>query len=104
MVTKGYKLSYFGILAAILGLIITLIAQLFAIIDDSYTFGNIWFLGVLSSIVGLIGSLLIYKNKSMGILILSISIVLGIISISYLYLIPAILQLICIFKVSKQDK
>ncbi|HFR4168331.1 hypothetical protein [Bacillus cereus] len=104
MSTKGYKLSYVGILAAILGLIITLIAQLFAIIDDSYTFGNIWFLGVLSSVVGLIGSLLIYKNKNMGILILSISIVLGVISISYLYLIPAILQLICIFKVSKQYK
>lgn len=104
MSTKGYKLSYVGILAAILGLIITLIAQLFAIIDDSYTFGNIWFLGVLSSVVGLIGSLLIYKNKNIGILILSISIVLGVISISYLYLIPAILQLICIFKVSKQYK
>lgn len=104
MSTKGYKLSYVGILAAILGLIITLIAQLFAIIDDSYAFGNIWFLGVLSSVVGLIGSLLIYKNKNMGILILSISIVLGVISISYLYLIPAILQLICIFKVSKQYK
>lgn len=88
--------SFLGVAAGVLGILIVTIAQLLAFIDDSYTFGNIWFLGIVGSIIGIIGACIINKSKTMAMLLIIVSIVLGIISISYFYVLPFIIQLICI--------
>ncbi|APC48844.1 hypothetical protein [Virgibacillus halodenitrificans] len=83
-----------AMLGGLLGIIISLTAQLFAIIDDSYTFGNIGFLGVLSGIIGIIGAFQVNRNNKLAAIILISSAILGFISISYLYILPATLVLI----------
>ena len=46
-------MKHVALIGGIVGLLFSIIAQLFAVIDDSYTFGNIGFLGVFSGIVAL---------------------------------------------------
>ena len=94
--------SFLGVFAGVIGILIVIVAQVFAIIDDSYSFGNIWFLGIFGSIVGMAGALFINKFKKSALYLIILSILLGIISISYLYLVPCIIQLICIIYISNK--
>lgn len=80
--------------AGILTILISIAAQLLAFIDDSYTIGNIWFLGVLSGILTIISANKINKNQKISILLLIVSFILGFISIAYLFVLPGILILI----------
>lgn len=82
-----------AMIGGLLGIIISLTAQFFAIIDDSYTFGNIGVLGVLSGAIGIIGAFQLNRNNKLAAVILISSIILGVISISFLYILPAILVL-----------
>lgn len=82
-----------AIIGGIVGSLISLLAMLFAIVDDSYTFGNIGLLGIVSGIIGIYGGLTLFKNNMTGSMLLLLSTVLGIVSISFLYAIPAILML-----------
>lgn len=84
------------LIAGLLTIIISLAAQLFAFIDDSYSIGNIWFLGLASGVLTLIGASKIKKSKKTALILLLISFVLGFISILYLFIVPAILILITI--------
>lgn len=82
------------VIAGILTIIISIAAQLLAIIDDSYTMGNIWFLGVLSGILTIISANKIHTKVKNSILLLIVSSILGFISIAYLFVLPGILNLI----------
>ncbi|UOQ84742.1 hypothetical protein [Gracilibacillus salinarum] len=84
------------LIAGFLTILISIAAQLSAIIDDSYTVGNIWFLGVTSGILTIIGAFKINNNKRTSLILLIISFILGVVSILYLFIVPAILLLITI--------
>ncbi|WP_102027729.1 hypothetical protein [Salirhabdus sp. Marseille-P4669] len=83
-----------AIVGGVVGIVISLFCQLFAIIDDSYTFGNIGFLGVISGIIAIIGANLMKRNKKYASFLLFLSCVTGIIAISYFYILPSLLTVI----------
>ncbi|MEC5423808.1 hypothetical protein QGM71_09925 [Virgibacillus sp. C22-A2] len=83
-----------AILGGVLGVVLSLLAQLFALIDDSYTFGNIGFLGIFSGVLGIIAGFQINKNTSFALIGLGIAILLGTIALSFLYFIPTVLMAI----------
>ena len=80
-----------GITGGVLGILFSLVCELFAITDDAYSFGNIWFLGVLSGILAIIG--ISKLNKKFAAPMVVVSCILGIIGISYFYILPAILSI-----------
>ncbi|GAA0295510.1 hypothetical protein GGQ92_000635 [Gracilibacillus halotolerans] len=82
--------------AGILTILISIAAQLTAFIDDSYTMGNIWFIGVLSGILTIISANKIHTNLKISFLLLIVSTVLGVISIAYLFILPGIINLIAL--------
>ncbi|MFD2680928.1 hypothetical protein [Bacillus seohaeanensis] len=86
----------------ILGILISLTAQLFAVIDDSYTFGNIGFLGIICGIIGVIGAFQIGKNKTLATTLLVVSSFVGFYAIAAFYIIPAILMLIPALLIQKR--
>lgn len=83
-----------AITGGLLGIIFPLFAQLFAVIDDSYVFGNIGFLGVISGIVALIGAYRINKNNMLASVLLILSAVVGYYAVANIYLVPGLLSLI----------
>jgi|GEM_PF-952681 len=89
-------MKHTAILAGIIGIVVSLVAQLYAINDDNYHFGNIWFIGVLSGIIGIIGANLININNKKAIILVTLSLFFGFMGIGSLYLISAGLQLITI--------
>ncbi|MEX3914379.1 hypothetical protein AB4672_21640 [Bacillus paralicheniformis] len=91
------------VFSGILGVFFAVLAQLFAIIDDSYTLGNIWFLGVLAGILTLITSMQINK-KSTCIILLIISSFIGIIGTGIVYTIPTILNVVLVYKLITESK
>lgn len=91
-------------IAGILTIFISIAAQLIALIDDSYSIGNIWFLGIASGVLTLIGASKINKNKKTALILLLISFVLGFISILYFFIVPAILILITIIYLCSKTK
>lgn len=82
-----------ALIGGILGLLISIVAQLFAVIDDSYTFGNIGFLGMLSGIVAIVCSLNVNKRPSLAGWLLILTTATGVYALSGLYLIPGTLTL-----------
>lgn len=88
-----------AMLGGALGILISVIAQLFAVVDDSYTIGNIGFLGMLSGVIGVIAGYQINKKNDVALIGLGIAIILGTIALSFLYLIPTILMIIPFVKV-----
>ncbi|PFG05291.1 hypothetical protein [Bacillus sp. es.034] len=95
-----------AITGGLLGIILPLFAQLFAMIDDSYTFGNIGFLGVISGIVALIGAFQINKKSKLAVSLLIISSLVGYYSVAIFYLVPAIITIIAgvllLFKINRE--
>jgi hypothetical protein len=87
-------MKYLALTGGILGLLISLAAQLFAVIDDSYTFGNIGFLGVLSGIIALVCSFFLNKASLLSSWLLILTSLTGIIALSGLYLIPGTMTLL----------
>ncbi|KML00582.1 hypothetical protein [Rossellomorea marisflavi] len=83
-----------AITGGLLGIIFPLFAQLFAVIDDSYVFGNIGFLGVISGIVALIGAYRINKNNKLASVLLILSAVVGYYAVANIYLVPGLFSLI----------
>lgn len=81
-----------ALIGGILGFLISLLAQLFAVIDDSYTFGNIGILGMLSGMIGVIGAHGVKKEKAWYPYLLIGASIAGFISISFLYAVPALLK------------
>ncbi|PAD34245.1 hypothetical protein [Terribacillus saccharophilus] len=97
-----------AITGGVLGLIISLLAQLFAVVDDSYTFGNFGLLGIISGIVAIVGASLIKRRPVLASILLIITTVTGIYGLSVFYIIPGILTLITgiylLFKRSNRQK
>ena len=91
-----------AMIAGLLGILVSLTAQLFAVIDDSYTFGSIGFLGIFSGVLGVIASFQVSKNNKKATILLVISLLCGIVAISYLYALPALLQIICIIYTARK--
>ncbi|AYK76647.1 hypothetical protein P8807_03940 [Bacillus subtilis] len=91
------------VFSGILGLIFAVLAQLFAVTDDSYTLGDIWFLGVLAGILTMITSMQINK-KNACIILLIISSFLGIIGTGTVYSIPTVLNVVLIYKLKTESK
>ena len=83
-----------ALIGGILGLLISVIAQLFAVIDDSYTFGNIGFLGMLSGIVAIVCSFNVNKRPIVSGWLLILTSVTGVYALSFLYSIPGLLTLL----------
>jgi hypothetical protein len=97
-----------AITGGVLGLIISLLAQLFAVVDDSYTFGNFGLLGIISGIVAIVGASLIKSRPVLASILLIITTITGVYGLSVFYIIPGILTLITgiylLLKRSKQQK
>ncbi|MES5398170.1 hypothetical protein RI119_18500 [Bacillus amyloliquefaciens] len=91
------KLTVFS---GVLGVFFSVLAQLFAVIDDSYTLGNIWFLGVLAGIITMLASTQANK-KPVIIILLVISSVIGLLGTGLVYIIPTLFNIILIYKLSK---
>ncbi|WP_077309410.1 hypothetical protein [Terribacillus halophilus] len=83
-----------ALIGGIIGLLFSIIAQLLAVTDDSYTFGNIWFLGVFSGIIAIVCSLYIYKNPLLAGWLLILTTATGVYALAGLYLIPGTMTLI----------
>jgi|SRR5690625_3401149 len=81
-------------IGGLLGIIISLFLQLFAVIDDSYSFGNFGILGILCGVLGTYSSFIIERKSSLALGFLFISVVGGFYAISFFYMIPAILMVI----------
>ncbi|MCD8511519.1 MAG: hypothetical protein LRY73_17760 [Bacillus sp. (in: Bacteria)] len=95
------KLAY---AAAILFIVISVVAQMFALIDDRYTIGSIWFIGVFAGILAFIGAGKIDSNYEMAKAILLFAAIFGVIGIG-LYAIPPILIIVfLLFKVRPKDR
>nr|WP_076983158.1 hypothetical protein [Bacillus amyloliquefaciens] len=75
-------------------------AQLCAVIDDSYTLGNIWFLGVLAGVITILASIQINKKPVFSILLI-ISSVIGFLGTGLAYIIPTLFNIILIYKLSR---
>jgi hypothetical protein len=87
-------MKYIALIGGILGLLVSLVAQLFAVIDDSYTFGNIGFLGMLSGIIAIISSFFVTKKPIMSGSLLILTSISGVYALSFLYLIPSTMTLL----------
>ena len=77
----------------ILGFLISLLAQLFAVVDDSYGFGNDGMVGMISGIVAIIAASLMKKRPVLASILLIITTITGFYGLSVLYVIPGILTL-----------
>ncbi|GLI90626.1 hypothetical protein [Bacillus subtilis] len=88
------------IFSGVLGVFFSVLAQLFAVIDDSFTVGNIWFVGVLAGILTMIASIQINK-KPTNVILLIISSVLGLLGTGIVYIIPTLFNIILLYKLSK---
>nr|WP_172688847.1 hypothetical protein [Bacillus subtilis]APB62360.1 hypothetical protein pBS72_0910 [Bacillus subtilis] len=88
------------IFSGVLGVLFSVLAQLFAVIDDSYTVGNIWFVGVLAGILTMLASTQINK-KPTNVILLIISSVLGLLGTGIVYIIPTLFNIILLYKLSK---
>ncbi|CAM3998028.1 hypothetical protein [Mesobacillus zeae] len=80
------------IIAGILGILVALAAQLFAINDDAYHFGNIWFAGVLGGAIGVWGGNAVDKSNGMGAGLTALSLLMGFAGVGSLYIALALLQ------------
>ncbi|SNZ10146.1 hypothetical protein SAMN05421503_1559 [Terribacillus aidingensis] len=87
-------MKYVALTGGILGFLISLAAQLFAVIDDSYTFGNIGFLGMLSGIIAVVCSFFLNKEPLWSGWLLILTSVSGVYALSGLYLIPGTMALL----------
>ncbi|MEC3664984.1 hypothetical protein [Bacillus subtilis] len=88
------------IFSGVLGVLFSVLAQLFAVIDDSYTVGNIWFVGVLAGILTMLASTQINK-KPTNVILLIISSVLGLLGTGIVYIIPTLFNIILLYKLAK---
>ncbi|WP_217588664.1 hypothetical protein [Lentibacillus saliphilus] len=82
-----------AMLGGLLGVFFSLVAMLFAVVDDSYTFGNFGLLGILGGIIAIIASFQLAKNRIAPFLLL-VAILLGVYGLSYLYILAALLMAI----------
>ncbi|PAD36663.1 hypothetical protein [Terribacillus saccharophilus] len=83
-----------ALIGGIIGLLFSIIAQLFAVIDDSYTFGNIGFLGMISGITAIVCSLILNKRPLLAGWLLILATATGVYALAGLYLIPGTMTLI----------
>ncbi|UJL47479.1 hypothetical protein KFZ58_06275 [Virgibacillus sp. NKC19-16] len=83
-----------AILGGVLGIVISLAAQLFAVMDNAYTIGNIGLLGALAGVIGIVSGYQIDKRTDFSLIGLGLAIILGTIALSFLYLIPTVLMII----------
>ncbi|WP_010651713.1 hypothetical protein [Oceanobacillus massiliensis] len=81
-------------IGGLFGILISLTAMLFAVVDDSYTLGNFGLLGVLGGIMGIVGSFNLKKRKNLAGALVLIGSILGLYGLWRFYLIPTILMLI----------
>jgi hypothetical protein len=75
----------------VIGIIFSLLAQLFAVTDDSYTFGNFSLLGMASGIVAIIAASIMKKRPVLASILLIVTSITGFYGLSVLYVIPGIL-------------
>ncbi|QXE03241.1 hypothetical protein [Terribacillus sp. DMT04] len=87
-------MKYLALIGGMLGLLVSLAAQLFAVIDDSYTFGNIGFLGMLSGITAAISSFYVTKKPMISGTLLILTSITGIYALAFLSLIPSTMILL----------
>jgi len=83
-----------AMIAGLLGIFVSLAAQLFAINDDNYHFGNIWFIGVLGGIIGTLSAFSININNKRAAVLIILSLFLGFAGVGSLYSVSALLQLL----------
>ncbi|WP_102707063.1 hypothetical protein [Terribacillus saccharophilus] len=97
-------MKHVALIGGIVGLLFSIIAQLFAVIDDSYTFGNIWFLGVFSGIVAIVCSFLVSKRSLLAGWLLILTSATGFYALAGLYLIPGAMTLLAgIYTLSRRN-
>ncbi|WP_433747556.1 hypothetical protein [Falsibacillus pallidus] len=89
-----------GMVGGLLGIVLSLFCMLFAIVDDSYTFGNIGLLGVLAGIIAVIVS---FRNRRSSGIWLLVTAGMGIIGLAIFYTLPAVLQVIAGVVMIKRD-
>lgn len=94
-----------ALIGGIIGLLFSIIAQLFAVIDDSYTFGNIGFLGVFSGVVAIVCFFYVNKNPLLAGWLLILTTATGVYALAGLYLIPGTMTLLAgIHTLSKRNE
>ncbi|MFP7477477.1 hypothetical protein [Terribacillus saccharophilus] len=87
-------MKHVALIGGIIGLLFSIIAQLFAVIDDSYTFGNIGFLGMISGIVAIVCSIIANKRPMLAGWLLILTSATGFYALAGLYLIPGTMTLL----------
>jgi hypothetical protein len=81
-----------SMVAGLLGMLVSLAAQFYGINDDDYHFGNIWFIGVLGGIIGILSTFFIDIYDKKAVVLIIISLLLGFSGIGFLYSASAFLQ------------
>ena len=88
---------------SIFGIIASLLAMYFTIIDDSYTVGNFGLLGIAAGILGIIAAILIERKPVLAGILLIVAAAVGIYGVLLYFLVPGVLMLIAAFvKVSRR--
>ncbi|MDQ0253465.1 hypothetical protein J2S74_000837 [Evansella vedderi] len=95
------KLAY---IAGVLFILISIFAQMTSLIDDRYTIGSIWFIGVFAGFLGLIGASKVGENYEKAKAILLFSVIFGFIGIGFYAIIPALLILYVLFQIRPKDR
>ncbi|MFS0562461.1 hypothetical protein AB1K91_17115 [Terribacillus sp. 179-K 1B1 HS] len=88
---------------SIFGIIASLLAMFFTLIDDSYTVGNFGLLGIAAGILGIIAAILIERKPVLAGILLIVAAAVGIYGVLLYFLVPGVLMLIAAFvKVSRR--
>ncbi|MCY8869067.1 hypothetical protein [Bacillus inaquosorum] len=90
------------ILSSITALGISIFGQLLGVLDDSYAVGNAWFAGVLAGLITLL--ILIDSQVMTKSYIVSLSTILGILGVGFLYVPAAIINIFIGIKLDKKKK
>ncbi|MFP7495389.1 hypothetical protein SFC66_16600 [Terribacillus saccharophilus] len=81
----------------VFGIIASLLAMLFTLIDDSYTVGNFGLLGIAAGILGIVGAVLLNKKPKLAGALLIVAAAVGIYGVLLYFLVPGALMLIAAF-------
>ncbi|SDD57498.1 hypothetical protein SAMN05421663_11420 [Terribacillus halophilus] len=82
---------------SIFGIIASLLAMFFTLIDDSYTVGNFGLLGIAAGILGIIAAILIERKPMLAGFLLIVAAAVGIYGVLLYFLVPGALMLIAAF-------
>ncbi|PAF16522.1 hypothetical protein CHH69_11470 [Terribacillus saccharophilus] len=86
-----------AIVGGIFGIIASLLAMFFTLIENTYTVGNFGLLGIAAGILGIIAAFLLDRKSVLAGVLLIVAAAVGIYAVLLYFLLPGVLMLIAAF-------